>query len=111
MEVALLLPLVAVLALAIAQVALVARDRVLLTHAARVGARVAAVGGSDDDVRREVAASAPGSADRLRVEVHRTATTVEVRIGHRSITDLPLVGAFVDDVELVAVARMPREPP
>ena len=52
MELALALPLIALLLLAIVQVGLVVRDQVLLTHAAREAAREAAVNPSADAVRR-----------------------------------------------------------
>lgn len=110
-EVALLLPVVAVLVLAIGQIAVVARDRVMLTHAARVGARVAAVGGTDAEIRREVASALAADQTGLGVDIRRSGSSVEVTVAYRSTTDLPLVGALIDDVAMVAVARMPREPP
>lgn len=110
-EFALVLPLVAVLALAIAQVALVSRERVLVTHAARVGARAASVGAGDGDVRRDVLAAVDLDPTRVAVDVSRSADQVEVVVRYRSVTDLPLVGALLDDVELLGRARMPREPP
>ena len=45
-EVALMLPVLVILAMALVQVGLVARTTVLVHHAAREGARAAAVGGS-----------------------------------------------------------------
>lgn len=110
-EFALVLPLVAVLALAVVQVALVARERVLVTHAARVGARSASVGATDAEVRRDVVAAVDLAADRVDVRVGRAGTTVEVVVTYRSTTDVPLAGALIADVELRATARMPREPP
>jgi Flp pilus assembly protein TadG len=110
-EFALLLPVVALLALAIGQVALVALDRVRVTHSAREGARVAAVGGSDAAVRSEVVAASRLAPDRISVAVRRTATNVEVTVRYVGITELPLVGVLVDDVGMVAVARMRRERP
>ena len=110
-EFALLLPVVAVLVLAIGQVALVALDRVRVTHSAREGARVAAVGGSDAQVRTEVVAASRLAPDRLRVSVRRTTANVEVTVRYDGATELPLVGALIDDVDMVAVARMRREQP
>ncbi len=110
-EFALLLPVVALLALVIGQVVVVGRDRVLLTHSAREGARQAAVGASDADVRAEVVAASRLAADRLEVSVHRSASTVEVTVRYDGATDLPIVGALVDNVSMVAVARMRREIP
>jgi Flp pilus assembly protein TadG len=108
-EVALLLPVVVLLALAIGQVAVVAQARVSTTHAAREGARVAAVGESDSRVRDAVLASGSLTASRVRVSVVRRATTVEVIVRYRDPTDVALVGSLLGDVELVGVAVMRRE--
>ena len=51
-EVALLLPLLALLLLAVVQVGLVVRDQVLVTHAAREAARAAAVDPQLEAARR-----------------------------------------------------------
>jgi len=110
-EFALLLPIVALLALAIGQVVVVGRDRVLLTHSAREGVRVAAVGGTDAEVRTEVLAASRLAPDRVQVSVTRSATNVEVIVRYLGITDLPLIGALIDDVGMVSVARMRRERP
>jgi len=107
--VALLLPVVVLLALAIGQVAVVAPARVSTTHAAREGARVAAVGESDSRVRDAVLASGSLTASRVRVSVVRRATTVEVIVRYRDPTDVALVGSLLGDVELVGVAVMRRE--
>lgn len=108
-EVALLLPVVVLLALAIGQVAVVAHARVATTHAAREGARVAAVGESDRAVREAVIASGTLAASRLSVSVVRRATTVEVTVRYLDPTDVAIVGALLDDVEIDAVAVMRRE--
>ena len=50
-EVALLLPLLATMLLAVVQVGLVVRDQVLVTHAAREAARAAAVDPTEDAAR------------------------------------------------------------
>lgn len=108
-EVALLLPVVVLLALAIGQVALVARARVMVTHAAREGVRVAAVGEGDAAVRSAVLGSGSLAPERVRVTVVRRATTVEVTVRYVDPTDVALVGPMLGDVELVASAVMRRE--
>lgn len=108
-EVAFLLPVVALLALAIGQVTVVAHARVSVTHAAREGARVAAVGESDQAVRAAVLASGPLAESRLRVGVVRRAATVEVTVRYVDPTDVALVGSMLGDIELVGVAVMQRE--
>jgi len=108
-EVALLLPIVVLLALAIGQVALVAQARVLVTHAAREGARVAAVGESDRTVRDIVIERSTLDRDRIDVVVARRGSTVEVTVRYVDPTDVALVGPLIGSVELVAVAVMRLE--
>ncbi|MEZ5246511.1 MAG: TadE/TadG family type IV pilus assembly protein [Acidimicrobiales bacterium] len=108
-EVAFLLPVVVLLALAIGQVAVVAHARVSVTHAAREGARVAAVGEGDGAVRAAVLASGSLTEARVRVGVVRRATTVEVTVRYVDPTDVALVGSLLGDVEVVGVAVMRRE--
>lgn len=108
-ELALVLPVVLLLVLAALQVGLVARDVVLVQHAAREAVRAAAV---DGDVGRIRAAAVEGSglpADRLEVTVSprgEPGTTVTVTVRYRSPTDVPLVGALVADRVLDASATM-----
>lgn len=103
-EVALLLPLVALLALAVAQVAVVGHRQVLVVHAAREGARAAAVA----DVDRLAAARwgaerAGGLAQaRLQVDARVVGDRVDVAVRFREPTDVPLVGRLLPDVELRA---------
>ena len=108
-ETAFLLPVVVLLALAVGQVAVVAHARVSTTHAAREGARVAAVGQSDGAVRDAVLASGGLSASRIDVGVVRGPSTVEVTVRYVDPTDVALVGSLLGDVEVVAVAVMQRE--
>ena len=70
-ELALVLPLVAVLLLLVVQVALVVRDQVLVVHAAREAARQAAVDPAPGAPRRAAVAAAPLDPERLAVEVTR----------------------------------------
>ncbi len=110
-ELALLLPFVALALLAVIQVGLVVRSRILVTHAAREGARTAAVGGSDGDVRRAVAVAGDLPIYRLDVEVRRSGGVATVTVSFRDPTDVPLVGSLVGDAEIRAVATMRLETP
>ena len=93
----------------IVQAALVARDAVLVSHAARVGARIAAVEPSMDAVRTAVVQAAPLDPDRLEVERRIEAELVRVTVRYRSATEVPLAGALVGDVHLTESAAMPDE--
>lgn len=110
-ELALALPLVALLLLALVQVGVVVRARVMLTHGAREGARVAAVGGSDREVTDAVVQASGLARSRLRVEVARDGVDVQVRLRYVDPTDLPLIGALMADAAMTAEARMRAEPP
>jgi Flp pilus assembly protein TadG len=110
-EVALVLPLLALLALALVQVGLVVRDQVLVIHAAREGARAAAV---DDrpGAARDGAVHAAG-LDPGRLAVTATVSPrggqgarVKVQVTYRSRTDVPLVGPMIGDLELRGTATM-----
>lgn len=108
-EVALVLPLVAVLALVLLQVTLVVRDQVLVIHAAREGAREAAVSDEPGAARRAALAGASLGPERLEVESSGRAgpgSRVRVEIRYRSPTDVPLVGRLVGDVALSGSASM-----
>jgi Flp pilus assembly protein TadG len=110
-ELALVLPLLLVVALAGLQVALVARDQVLLVHAAREGARQAAVSDDDASVVTSARTATALAGARLDVRTGRLGRsgTVTVRATYRSPTDVPLVGGLLGDVRLGAAATMRSE--
>jgi hypothetical protein len=104
-ELAVVLPLFFALLVLLFQVALVARDEVLVIHAARVAAREASV--TDD--RERIAATANQVLPRGQVRVlrrGRVGEPVEVEVVYASPTDLPMVGALLPDVTLRARAVM-----
>lgn len=113
-ELALVLPLLALLLLGMVQVGLVVRDQVLVTHAAREAAREAAVDPSPDAARRAALAGAPLATDRLQLRVAndpRLGERVSAELQYRSPTAVPLVGALLPDVQLNATASMRTEAP
>ena len=108
-ELALLLPVLALLMLALIQVGLLVRVRVMVTHAAREAVREAAVGGDDDDVRRAAAAAADLDPRRIAVGVSRAGERVTVNIRYDDPTDVPIVGALLGDARFEARAAMRLE--
>jgi Flp pilus assembly protein TadG len=110
LELALCLPILALLLLAVVQVGVVVRDQVAVVHAAREGARAAAVTGASAG---DAAAAAQGAvrlaAGRLSVDALR-GDVVRVTVSYRAATDVPLVGRLVGDVTLRATAVMRAEP-
>ena len=113
-ELALLLPLVVLLLLAILQVSLLGKDAVLVAHASREAARAAA---TEPDPRAAAVAAAAAAGldpDRLDVQVSPrggTGTRVRVVVAYRAPTDVPLVGAVVDDRTIRIAATMRVEAP
>lgn len=111
-ELALVLPLLVVLLLAVVQVALVARDQVLVVHAARSGAREAAAGADPAAVRRAAAEAGGLESGRLAVDSRTSGPgrdVVVTRVRFRVPTDVALVGPLVPDVVLEATASMRSE--
>ncbi len=91
------------------QVGLVARDVVLLAHAAGVAARAAVVDADEAAVRDAVVATSPLAADRLSVSTSVSGDWVTVTLRYRSPTDVPLVGTPVADVSLTERLVVRRE--
>lgn len=108
-EFVLIMPLLVLLTLAIVQVGLLVRTRVLVTHAAREAVREAAVGGSGSEVRAAAAASGPLSPDRLTVAIATTGGRVAVSVHYDAPTDVFLVGPLLGDVGFDASATMRLE--
>jgi hypothetical protein len=111
-ELALALPLVLLVLLLVVQVGLVVRDQLLVVHAAREAARAAAVGAPDDQVRVAADHAGPLDVARLRVVVERhgaAGTDVDVVVTYRCVTDVPLVGPLVPDLDLRAEVVMRQE--
>ena len=104
-ELALTFPVVLLLALVLVQAALVLRDDLALTNAAREAARAASVDPDRARAERAAAAVLPGatvsSGPRPAV-----GELIRVRVSYRSPTTLPLVGPLLPDPLLVARAAM-----
>lgn len=112
-ELALVLPLALIAALAIVQVGLLSKDALLVAQAAREGAREATV--TLDEARVRDAALRGGAlpADRTEVSVQRTGSVgdpVTVRVSYRAPLVVPFVEwLFPQQVELVAATTMRQE--
>ena len=115
-ELALALPIVVLLVLAVVQVVLVGRDQVAVVDAAREGARAAsrASGTGADPVAAgsQAARAAAGGleAPRLSVAVALGPVNVTVTVSYRSPTDVPFAGRLLPDIDLHATVVMRREP-
>lgn len=108
-ELALLLPVVVLLVLAILQVGVIARDVVLVTHAAREAARAAAVDPDPAAARAAAGRSSSLAADRMAIAVSprgEPGTSVSVTVTYRAATSVPIVGAWLGDRSLRSTATM-----
>ncbi len=111
MELALCLPLILVLLLAVVQVGVLVVDRLAVAQAAREAARRAAVD-PDPAAIRQAALGGGLAPDRLQVLVGPRPPPgglVEVRVRYRAATDVPLVGPLLASVEFEARAAMAVE--
>ena len=115
-ELALLLPVILLLVLAVLQVGLLSRDVVLVTHAAREAARAAATDPSPDVARAAALASSGLDPTRVTVTLDVTgapdrARRVRVEVVYRAPTAVPLMGALVADRTIRTTATMRLETP
>ena len=117
-EFAAVLPLVLISLLLVVQVALVVAEQLIVQHAAREGAREAAVW--NDDSRARDAALRSGNLDSDRADVQVTPTTrpvgtpVRVTVRYRVPLVVPYVARFLPaEVTLTASSeyRVEHEPP
>ena len=114
-ELALVLPLVALLVLLVLQAGLVLRDQLLVAHAAREAARAASVADGDRGAAARSGAERAGSLDPAHLVVRTTSReggeAVVVRVDYASTTDVPLVGLLLPDISLKGEAVMRVEAP
>jgi hypothetical protein len=106
-EVALTLPVVVLLMLAVVQIGLVASDRLLVSHAAREVARAAAV-----DPELGVHAATGLDPARSTIELtggRRGGDRLTVTVVYRSVTDVPLIGPLLPDLDLRSEVTIRRE--
>lgn len=111
-ELALSLPIIFLLLMALLQVVVIARDHVQLTHAAREAAREAAVSDNRSAPRKAALARSQLEPDRLKVEVsgqRPRSRRVRAKLTYEVPTKVPIVGILVPDVTLEAEAAMRRE--
>ena len=113
-ELALCLPFVVVLAAIVVQIGMVAGAQVRVWHAAREGARAAAV---DDDFEQIRAAAARAGLEPMRIEIEPPASDriqggpVTVTVSHAPAGRLPVVGRVLEGFVLEGAATMRVEVP
>jgi hypothetical protein len=113
LELALVLPLALLMALALVQVGLLSRDAAVVALAAREGSREAAVTTDDESVREAALRSGTLRDERTDVSVERSGSVgdpVTVWVRYRAPIVVPfLAWLFPHEVELAAQATMRQE--
>jgi len=104
-ELAVVFPVVVLLALTLVQAALVLRDDLVLTDAAREAARAASLDPDPAEAERAASAVLPGVTVRSGPRP-AVGGLVTVHVTYRSATTLPLVGPLLPDPLLEAGAAM-----
>ncbi len=108
-ELAMSLPILAVVLLAVAQIAVAVRNELAVELAAREGARAAAVAADSSAAARDAATGATRLP--IDVETHRGAELVTVTVSYVDPTDVAIIGRFIGPIEHRAVVTMALEPP
>jgi Flp pilus assembly pilin Flp len=112
-EFALVLPILLVIALAMVQVGLFARDRLLVEAAARAAARAAAVEPDDAAVREQALAAAPAlDPDAFTLNVARTGTRgdpVDVTVSYLDDVRVPFVDWLVGSAVTLDTSASARQ--
>lgn len=111
MELALLTPLLMLMALLLVQLALTARDQIMVIHSAREAARAVAVSSEPSAARPAALAASRLDPQRLRVRVEERAGAgnVSVRLDYRSPVRVAPFGVVLDDLVLSGEAVMRSE--
>ena len=112
-EFALLLPLLLVMCLALVQVGLLARDRLLAEAVARAGAREAALQADEAAIREAALAAGPGlDADAVTIGVTREGSVgdpVTVEVGYAEPIRVPFVDWLFGDTVSMAASATDRQ--
>ncbi len=113
-ELALCLPVVALVLTAVIEIVLLGGDQVRLWHAAREAARVAAVDGDEAHIEDAATRSGP---DDISIAVaprgagRRQGEPVRVSLRHNPGARVPLIGLLFENLTLTADATMRIEQP
>jgi Flp pilus assembly protein TadG len=112
-EFALVLPLLLVMCLALVQVGLLARDRLLVEAVARAGAREAALQADEAAIRAAALAAGPGlEADAVTIGVTRSGSVgdpVTVEVDYAETVRVPFVDWLFGDTVTMGTSATDRQ--
>lgn len=111
MELALAMPVLCLLLLAVVQFAVVVRNQLVAIEAARSGARAAAVASNPSQAAAVAVASAGGDSPPVHVSTASDGTYVTVTVTITDPTDIPMIGILLPDVTVRSSSTMILEPP
>jgi hypothetical protein len=113
-ELALCLPLVALLLAAVVEIAMVAADQARLNHAAREAARIAVVDDNESEIRAAAERSGLDGIELTttpRPELRRQGEPLSVSLAYSPPARTPIVGHLIQRITLRAEATMRIEQP
>ncbi|GDX26499.1 hypothetical protein LBMAG12_08730 [Actinomycetes bacterium] len=116
-EFALVLPLVVISLLLLMQVLVIVLAHVQVVNAARNGVRAAAVSAQPSQTAESVALRSLGGASDgktpsdISVQTTTDARWVTVTVTQHLVTDLPIIGRFISDLDISSHFSMLLEPP
>jgi len=99
-ELALVLPLLLGVVLLLAQVGLLARDRVLVVHAAREAARAAAVEPTTEAARRAALRTRGLDPGKLQVTTRRHGRSITAIVSYRAVTNVRFLGRKLPEIRM-----------
>ena len=116
-EFALVLPLVVISLLLLMQVLVIVLAHVQVVNAARNGVRAAAVSAQPSQTAESVALRSLGATSDgktpsdISVQTTTDARWVTVTVTQHLVTDLPIIGRFISDLDISSHFSMLLEPP
>ncbi len=111
-ELALALPVLCLLLLGVVQLAVVIRDQLVVIEAARAGVRAASVSADPSGAASSAATAAVGTGlSPISAGTSLNGAYVTVTVTMVSITDVPLIGMLLPDIQVQSDATMTLEPP
>ena len=99
-ELALVLPVLLGILLLLAQVGLLARDRVLVVHAAREAARAAAVEPTTEAARRAAVRTRGLDPKKIHVATRRQGRSITAIVSYRAVTNVRFLGRKLPEIRM-----------
>ncbi|HVF75326.1 MAG TPA: TadE family protein [Acidimicrobiales bacterium] len=99
-ELALVLPILLAVVFLLAQVGLLARDRVLVVHAAREAARAAAVEPTTEAAREAALRTRGLDPKKISVATRREGRSITAIVSYRAVTNVRFLGRNLPEISM-----------